>query len=113
MSIIYMDAMLQKVPVNNFEWIKETSQFNDDFLQSYNEESYDPEKLHELQNDLPFLPERIKTEKVEKLVAKLCNKTEYVIHIKNLKQALNHRLVLKKGPKVIKFNHSFLAKTIY
>ena len=25
-------AMLQKLPVNNFEWIKDTSQFNEDFI---------------------------------------------------------------------------------
>ena len=71
----------------------------------------DPEKLHELQNDLPFLPERIKTEKVEKLVAKLRNKTEYAIHIRNLKRALNHGLVLKKGHKVIKFNQNSWLKS--
>ena len=35
------------------------------------------------------------TEEVEKLVANLHDKTEYVIHIRNLKQALNHGLVLK------------------
>ena len=45
-------------------------------------------------NDLPFLPERMKTEKAKKLVAHLHDKTEYVIHIRNLKQALNHGLVL-------------------
>ena len=38
----------------------------------------------------------MKIEKVEKLVANLHDKTEYVIHIRNLKQALNHGLVLKK-----------------
>ena len=43
------------------------------------------EKLHKIHNDLPFLPERMKTEKVEKLVTKLHDKTEYVIHIRNLK----------------------------
>ena len=53
------------------------------------------EKLHELHNDLPFLPERIKIKKVEKLVNNLHDKTEYVIHIRNLKQALNHGLVLQ------------------
>ena len=37
------------------------------------------EKLHKLQNDLPFLPERMRIEKVEKLVANLHEKTEYVI----------------------------------
>ena len=49
-------------------------------------------KLHEFHNDLPFLPERIKIEEVEKLVTNLPDKTEYVIHIRNLKQALNHEL---------------------
>ena len=43
------------------------------------------EKLHKIHNDLPFLPERMKIEKVEKLVTKLHDKTEYVIHIRNLK----------------------------
>ena len=46
----------------------------------------------------------MKTEKVEKLVANLHDKTEYVIHIRNLKQVLNHRLVFKKVHKMIKFN---------
>ena len=31
--------MLQKLPVNNFEWIEDTSQFNEDFIKIYNEES--------------------------------------------------------------------------
>ena len=68
------------------------------------------EKLHQLHNDLPLLPERIKIEKVEKLVANLHDKTEYVIHIRNLKQALNHRLVLKKVHRVIKFNQNAWLK---
>ena len=32
-------AMLQKLPVNNFEWFKDTSQFNEDFIRNYKEES--------------------------------------------------------------------------
>ena len=54
--------MLPKLPVNNFEWIKNNSQFNEDFIKNYNEESDEvyffevdiqyPEKLHELHNDL-------------------------------------------------------------
>ena len=62
------------------------------------------EKLHELHNDLPFLPERMKIEKVEKFVVNLHDKTEYVRHIRNLKSALNHRLVLNKVHRVIKLN---------
>ena len=46
----------------------------------------------------------MKTEKVEKSVANLYDKETYVIHITNLKQALNHKLVLKKVHRIIKFN---------
>ena len=40
-----------------------------------------------------FLPERMKIEKVGKLVGNLRDKTEYVVNIRNIKQALNHGLV--------------------
>ena len=46
----------------------------------------------------------MKVEKLEKLVTNLHDKTEYVIHIRNLMQALNHGLILKKVHRVIKFN---------
>ena len=36
---IYSWAMLQNLPVNNFEWIEDTSKFNEDFIKNYNEES--------------------------------------------------------------------------
>ena len=54
----------------------------------------------------------MKIEKVEKLIANLHDKTEYVIQIRKLNQALNHRLVLKKIHRVIKFNQNSMAKTI-
>ena len=82
-----------------------TSQFNEDFTQNYNKENDEgyflevdvqySKKLHDLHNDLPFLPERMKIEKVERLVSNVHDKTEYVIHIRNLKQILNHGLILK------------------
>ena len=46
----------------------------------------------------------MKIEINEKLVANLDDKTEYVIHIKNLKQVLNHGLVLEKVHRIIKFS---------
>ena len=59
--------MSQKLPVNNFEWIKDTFQFNEDVIKIYNEDSDEEyclevgvqylEKLNELHNDVPFLPE--------------------------------------------------------
>ena len=91
---LYDWAVLQKLPVNKFEWIEDTSHFNEDLKKNYYEESNEgyfekyPEKLHKGHNDLPFLPEGMKLGKVEKLVANLFHKTEYVIHIRNLKQAL-------------------------
>ena len=64
---LYGWAMSQKLPVNNFERIKDTFQFNEDFIKGYNEESnegyffeVDCENVHEIHNDLPFLPERMK-----------------------------------------------------
>ena len=40
----------------------------------------------------------------------LHDKTEHVIYIKNLKQALNHGLVLEKVHRVIKFNQNIWQK---
>ena len=72
-------------------------------IKNYNEKSDEgyllevdtqyPEKLHELHDDLPFLPDKIKIEKFEKLEANLHDKSEYVTLIRKLKQALNHGLV--------------------
>ena len=52
----------------------------------------------------------MKIEKVENLIANLHDKTEYLIHIRNLKQALNHKLILKKVHRVIKFNQNAWIK---
>ena len=105
---LYGWAIWQKLSVNNFEWIE------DGFIKVYNEESAEgyflevdiqyPEKIDKLYSDLPFLPERKKLKKVEKLLTNFHDKTEYVVHIRNLKQALNHRLILKKVHRVVKFN---------
>ena len=60
-----------------------------------------------------FLPERMKIEKVEKLVTNLYDKTEYVLHIRNLKQALNCGLILKKVHTVIEFNQNDWLKSYF
>ena len=53
----------------------------------------------------------MKIKKVEKLVANLHDKTEYAIHIRNLKQALNHGLVSKKFHRIIKFKQKASLKS--
>ena len=75
-------AMSQKLPVDDFEWIKEDdlSKFNESFIKNYDENSdkgyileVDVEyikNLHKLHSYLPFLPEKMKINKCSKLV---CN----------------------------------------
>ena len=53
----------------------------------------------------------MKIEKVEKLVANLHDKAEYVIHIRNSKQALSYGLVLKKVHRATKFNQNAWLKS--
>ena len=84
---------IAKVSVNNFEWIQDTSRFNKYYIKDYNgisDERYFlevsvqyTEKLHELHNDLPFLPATIKIENVEKLLPNLHAKAEHVVHTRN------------------------------
>ena len=74
-------TMSQKLSLGGFKWVEETCQFNEAFIKSYNKDSDIEyfieadvqylEKLHELYNDLSFLPGRINIEDVEKLVANL------------------------------------------
>ena len=102
---LYGWAISQKLPVDGFEWIKkdDLSKFNKSFIKNYDENSdkgYNFEvdveylkNLHKLHRDLPFLPERKRTEKFKKLVCTVQDKENYVVHIRALKQALNHRLI--------------------
>ena len=95
-------------------------EINEEFIKNYNEndnkgyilevEVRYPKRLHELHSDLPFLSERMKIDKCNKLVCNLFNKKKYVAHISSLKQALNHGLKLKKIHRVIKFNQDAWLK---
>ena len=76
--------MSQKLVVNGFKWIEDPSEFDEGFTTNYNKKCKEgyflevdiqyPDELHELHNDLPFLPERMKIEKVEKPAANLHEK---------------------------------------
>ena len=62
-----------------------------------------------MHSGLPFLPERISINKCHKLACSLYDK-KAIIHITNLKQALNHGLILKKVHRVIQFNEKARLK---
>ena len=117
---LYGWAMSQKLPKNNFKWVEDTSRINKKFIKKYNGNSNKgyileadvkyPKKLHNLHSDLPFLLRRMKIDKYKKLVCNLQNKKKYVVHIKSLKQALNHGLKLKEIHRIIKFNQKAWLK---
>ena len=107
--------MSEKLPINGFKWVNDTSGINKKFVKSYDKKSSDkgyilevdvdyPSKLRKLHSDMPFLPEKMKIDKTQKLVCNLRDKKKYVVHISILKQALNHGLKLKKVHRVIEFN---------
>ena len=97
-------AMSPKLPVHGFKWKKDMLKFNEDFIKNYDEDSdkghmievdvEHPKYLHDLHSDLPLLPQRMKMNKCSKLLCNLYDKNNYVVHIRSLKQALNH-LMLK------------------
>ena len=75
---LYGWPMSPKLPSNKFERIEDTPQLNEGFIKNCNENSDEGyfvgidvqyfEKLHKLHKNLPFLPEKMKIKKVEKLV---------------------------------------------
>ena len=82
-NILYGWAMSRKLPVNGFKWT-DGNEINEEFVKNYNENDNKgyilevdvryPKRLHELHNDLPFLFERMKIDKCNKLVCNLFNK---------------------------------------
>ena len=87
---LYGWAMSQKLPINSFKWVKNTSKLDEKFIKNYDEDSGKgyifevdvkyPRRLHDLHSDLPFLPKRMKIDKCKKLVCNLHNKknTSYI-----------------------------------
>ena len=119
--IIYLDInnlygweMSQKLPLDGFEWVENTSKFSKMFIKNYDENSDEryilevdvecTKRLHNLHSDLPFLSEIMKIDECNNFVRSFYDKNNYVIHIRALKQVLNHGLILKKVHKVIQLN---------
>ena len=140
--IMYLDAnnlygwaMSQYLPTGSFEWLspKQIEKIN---LNKYTENSNKgmilevdleyPQELHDLHNDYPLGPEKVKvtedmlsdyckkiankykisTGLVHKLIPTLSNKEKYVLHYRNLQLYLNLGLKLKKVHRVLMFNQS-------
>ena len=92
--------MSKMLPVRGFKWLDNLSMFTEEFIKNYDKngdkryildaDGEYPKKLRSVHNELPFLPERMKINKCEKLVCNTRNKETYIIHIVSLKQALKH-----------------------
>ena len=103
------------MPVEGFNWVENASQFCKNCVKNYNEDTEEVyfhkadvqyhEKLYNLHTDLPFFTWNNEHWKNWKTCS-LHDKKEYIILIRNLKQALNHGLVFKKVHRVIKFNQN-------
>ena len=125
--LIYLDAnnlygwaMSKKLPVDGFKWVDDLSMFTEDFIKNYDEEGdvgyllvvdieY-PKTFRMLHSDLPFLPNRMKDNKVNKVVCNVTDKENYSIHIVVLKQALNHGLKLVTVHSVTSFRQETWLK---
>ena len=110
---LYGGAMSMKLPTHGFKWM------NDKEINVWRKipcilevDLEYPEDLHDLHNDYPLAPERIKCKNnVEKLIPNLRDKKKYVVHYKNLSQYLDLGLRLTRIHRGIKFEESEWLKT--
>ena len=83
---LYVWAMSKQLPTSGFKWMTDNELDDWKHLSCFLEVDLEyPEDLHNLHNDYPLAPERIKIRNVEKLIPNLNNKTNYVVHYENLK----------------------------
>ena len=120
--IMYLDAnnlygwaMSQPLPVDEFEWMKESELPNWNNLGEgkgciLEVDLEYPEDLHDTHNEYPLAPERLRVNKVNKLIPNLNNKEKYVIHHRSLKQYLDIGLKLTKIHRGVKFNEKAWLK---
>ena len=116
---LYGWSMSQPLPTSKFKWVDikpshgEAAQVQISTLAASKIKSYLLEvnvkcstDLHDSHNDLPFMCDKMKINKVEKLVPNLKDKKNYVIPIRALDQALRHGLVLERIHRAIEFNQT-------
>ena len=118
---LYGCAMSEMLPTGGFKWLTDkeiNNLYNNQIVQVWEKtpcilevDLEYPKELHDLHNDYPLCPERVKCDKgVEKLIPNLRDKTKYVIHYKNLMQCLKLGMKLKKIHRGIKFIESAWLK---
>ncbi|XP_071057012.1 uncharacterized protein [Onthophagus taurus] len=122
---LYGWAMSQYLPVSSFKWLDDTQILNFNFNNISDTSDYGyildvdieyPEYLHDTHNDLPFLCENIlppngRCESDKRLIPNLFNKTNYVVHYRNLKQAVANGLKVSKINRVLSFRQSIWLKS--
>ena len=132
---LYGWAMSQHLPTGGFKWLTD-DEINKVDLEKYKDDHnkglilevdlHYPKKLHDLHNDYPLGPEKVKVSKgmlskycdkiakkhnvsfgqVTKLIPTLCSKKNYVLHYRNLKLYKDLGLKVKKVHRVLSFNQS-------
>ena len=112
---LYGCAMSEKLPTHGFKWLTGgemekiyENRHNLNKMPCILEVDLEyPENLHDLHNDYPLCPEKVKCKNgVEKLIPNLRNKTKYVLHYKNLIQCLDMGLKVTRIHRGIKFVES-------
>ncbi|XP_008178595.1 uncharacterized protein LOC103307910 [Acyrthosiphon pisum] len=118
---LYGKSMLTELPFKDFEWVDnldiDVTKIPDDSEVGYILEvdiEY-PKHLHKTHNDFPFLPfnECPPNSKVEKLLTTLSSKKNYIVHYKNLKQAISHGLKVVKIHRAIRFLQKKMDGIVY
>ena len=83
---LYGWALSKQLPTSGFDWMTDDELDDWKHLSCFLEVDLEyPEDLHDLHNDYPLAPERVKIGNIEKLISNLNHKTNYVVHYENLK----------------------------
>ena len=103
---LYGWAMSKQLPTSGFEWMTDDELDDWKHLSSILEVDLDyPEDLHNLHNNYPLEPNRVKIGSVEKLIPNL-NKTNYVVHCENLQLYESLGIKITEIHRGIKFEES-------
>ncbi len=111
---LYGWAMDNPLPVRDFRWMREEELGGWKSVPCILEVDLEyPDELHDLHNEYPLAPEKLKIGEVDKLVPNLNNKTKYVLHYETLKLYLRLGLKLTKIHRGITFEErDFMKKYI-